>query len=450
MVLIFIIYCVIIGIIGRKTNSIFSLILGIFGLNYFLNGNQFFGALQTLVSLLASLVADKAAMALVIIIVLIFVLSNLLNLINIDFVVDRQLSRYSRRVQEFIVVLISGLATNLDLSNSDTAVHHRDQFELNSGIIPFINPFSIIVIFLSTLLVMFDSINGLNNDIVWFVVLINIPAIWWFIKSIINLLFKYRVDYEVNKEILNLVRPSIKIKQSRIVQTSLNGKRFMQRLLMICLMAVIPAIFVEDQFAVFFFFAIIGIISYTIYLGVKAVYEERIMAEEQIYITIRDSVLGIGPELINFLLILIFTSLSYDFLNVYYAGNYSVLQLIGLSVISLFIGMFAYRDYLFGFAMALPITLLWATSSYAIDTNNIESFYIGLISLATLVQIFQLIDYSNVSFKMILDLSYLVLVVISTLVMNYLGGIEYAFTTFVVFIIMYLIIMIFGLKKVRS
>lgn len=444
MILVYLLFCIVIGLINSRTNVIFSLLLGIFGLNFFLNGNSLIGAAESLVAIPKVMLQNPQAILLVIIIILLFILSNLLNLINIDFILDRYVGRFSHRRQELITYLITFFSTNLDLSNSDIGLHHRKVYDLNSSILPFANPISIIVIFISTLLVMFDSVNGIGIGTATFIVLLNIPAIWWAFKSLVQLIYQQLPDYQINKQNMNLVRPSIEIHQSRVIQTSLNGRRFIKR----CLQLIIPAILISffvQQYQVFMFFIIyiILLISYSIYLGVKAVYEERIMAEEEIYRTIQNSVLGIGPELISFLLTLIFTSLSYDYIERFYANIYSAGQLYILAIIGLLIGMILFKDYLIGIAMALPITLIWITSNYAIDAVSIQGLYVSLISIATLIQIFYLVDMTNVTTRMIIDLTVLFIVTVSITLLTFLFGLISGFTLFVMYVLGYIIIYMF-------
>ncbi len=450
MILIFILFCFVIGFIGRKTNSIFSLILGIFGLTYFTNGNSMLAATQSLVQLPALLLDNSSAMFLIVILLLLFILSNLLNLINIDYVVDRKISTYNRKMQQFIVVILSFFATNLDLSNSDIAANHKDSFELNSGITPFINPISIMVIFLSSLLLMFNGINGLNPNVITLLLMFNIPAIWWLFKSIVNLLFKYHIDYPLNYQNLNKVRPSIEIRQSYKVQTDLSGTRFLKKTFQIALFSVIPTLFLKQYKVVAFMICfLILMILYSIRVGVIAVYNERIMSEEQIYITIRDSLLGIGPELVSFLLVLVFTSLAYDFIERFYASSYTTNQLFVLALLALAIGMVMYKDYLMGFAFALPITLVWVTSNYAIDEHAIRSLYITLLSIATLFQIFYYIDLKKINGRAFLDLTVMLGVVICTLLTMYLANVNLAIILFIIFALMYIISLLLFSRKAR-
>lgn len=440
MILVYLLFCIVIGLINRKTNVIFSLLLGIFGLNFFLNGNSLIGAAQSLVAIPKVMMQNIPAVLLVVIIILLFILSNLLNLINLDFILDRYVGRFSYRRQQLITYFITFFSTNLDLSNSDIGIHHRNVYDINSGILPFANPISIIVIFISTLLVMFDSVNGIGVGTATFIVLLNIPAIWWAFKTLVQLIFNQHPNYRINEFNMNLVRPSIKIEQSRGVQTSLNGYRFLKRCAQLLVPALVLSLFMPSyKIFMFFIIYITLLIAYSIYLGVKAVYEERIMPEEEIYRTIRNSILGIGPELISFLLTLIFTSLSYDYIERFYANIYSVGQLYLLAIIGLIIGMILFKDYLIGIAMALPITLIWITSNYSIDSDTIQSLYISLISLATLIQIFYLIDVSIITLGMALDLIILLFVTLIVIVTIYYGGLISGFTVFVIFSLIYII-----------
>lgn len=444
MILVYLLFCIVIGLINSRTNVIFSLLLAIFGLNFFLNGNSIIGAAESLVAIPKVMLQNPQAVLLVVIIILLFILSNLLNLINIDFILDRYVGKFSHRRQELITYLITFFSTNLDLSNSDIAIHHRKVYDLNSGIFPFANPISIIVIFISTLLVMFDSVNGIGVGSATFIVLLNIPAIWWAFKSLVQLVYKRLPDYSINQGNMNLIRPSIEIHQSRLVQTSLNGRKIIKH----CGLLLIPALaisFFMPSYRIFIFVIIylILLICYAIYLGVKAVYEERIMAEEEIYRTIQNSILGIGPELISFLLTLIFTSLSYDYLERFYANIYSAGQLYLLAMIGLLIGMILFKDYLIGIAMALPITLIWITSNYSIDSSAIHSLYVSLISLATLIQIFYLVDMSTISKRMVIDLFVLCWVTISIMLLIVFKGLIAGFTLFVIYVLLYTIIYMF-------
>lgn len=451
MILVYLLFCIVIGLINRRTNPIFSLILGIFGLNFFLNGNSIIGAAQSLVAIPKVMLQNVPAVLLVVIIILLFILSNLLNLINIDFIIDRYFGRFSYRRQQLFTYIITYFSTNLDLSNSDIGIHHRNVYDINSGILPFANPISIIVIFISTLLVMFDSINGIGVGAATFIVLFNIPAIWWAFKTLIQLIYNKQPNYKINKTNMNQIRPSIEIEQSRIIQTSLNGRRFIIRCLFLLVPAFILSFFMPAyKIFMFFIFYIALLIVYSIYLGVKAVYGERIMPEEAIYRTIQNSILGIGPELISFLLTLIFTSLSYDYIERFYANTYSVGQLYLLSIIGLLIGMVLFKDYLIGIAMALPITLIWITSNYSIDSDSIQSLYISLISLATLIQIFYLVDTTKVTIDMIVDLSILVLVTLTVILTVYAGGFITGFTAFVVFGLIYVITYMFRNSRKKN
>lgn len=451
MILVYLIFCIVIGLINRKTNVIFALILGIFGLNFFLNGNSIIGGIQTLITVPRVMLQNPQAVFLVIIIILLFILSNLLNLINIDFLVDRYVGKFSPRRQQIITFFISFLSTNLDLSNSDIGKHHSKVFDINSWIMPFLNPFSIIVIFTSSLLVMFDTVNGVTTLVASLIIIMNIPALWWAFKTLVSLVYRKNPNYEINEYNMNLIRPSIKVEQSRAVQTTLNGKRFIKRCIQLSLFAIVIGL-TSPSYKIYI--AIISylliLITYVIYLGVKAVYEERIMAEEEIYRTIRNSVLGMGPELVSFLLTLIFTSLSYDYIAKFYANIYSIEQLFILSLIGLLIGMILFKDYLIGISMALPITLIWATSNYSIDFAAIQSLYIVLVSLATLIQIFYLIDFKKVGRKERIDLMILSLVTGSQLIMIYLIGLEAGITLFAIEAISYLIYHMISAKKVKN
>ncbi len=441
MILVYLLFCIVIGLINRKTNPIFSLLLGIFGLNFFLNGNSILGAAQSLVAIPKVMLQNPSAVLLVIIIILLFILSNLLNLINIDFILDRHIGRFSYRRQQLITYVITFFSTNLDLSNSDIGIHHRRVYDLNSGILPFANPISIVVIFISTLLVMFETVNGVGVGTATLIVLLNVPAIWWAFKTLTQLIYKRLPDYRINKTNMKLVRPSIEIHQSRVVQTSLNGRRFIIRSVQLLVPSVLVSLFAPAyRIYMFFILYIILLICYSIYLGVKAVYQERIMAEEEIYRTIQNSILGIGPELIGFLLALIFTSLSYDFLERFYANGYSVGQFYILAIVGLIIGMVLFKDYLIGIAMALPITLIWITSNYSIDADSIQSLYVSLISTATLIQIFYLVDMSEVTSRMVIDLVVLFGVTIITTLVIMISGILVGFTVFIVFALVYIII----------
>lgn len=444
MILVYLVFCIVIGLINRRTNVIFALILGILGLNFFLNGNSIIGALQSLVAIPKVMLNNPQAILLLVIITLLFILSNLLNLINIDFIIDRYVGKFSYRRQQLITFFITFFSTNMDFSNSDIGIHHRRVYNINSGITPFLNPFSIIVIFISTLLVMFYNINGIGAGLATYIVLLNIPAAWWSFKSLTQLIMRREIYYRINKSNLNLIRPSIEIEQSLIVQTSLNGRRFAKRCLQLL---IIPAIlmFTVAKYRIYFFFIsyISLLIAYTVYLGVKAVYEERIMAEEEIYRTIRNSILGIGPELISFLLTLIFTSLSYDYIERFYANVYSIQQLYLLAIIAVLIGMILFKDYLIGLAMAFPITLIWINSNYAIDSESIQILYISLISIVTFIQILYIIDFDKVSKRVIVDMIIFTIVTFSVIFEMYKWGILAGFTLFVIYCLAYIIIQMF-------
>ncbi|WOO88145.1 hypothetical protein RZE82_04255 [Mollicutes bacterium LVI A0039] len=449
MIFVYLLFCVTIGLINRKTNVIYALLLGILGLNFFLNGNKIIGALQSLVAVPKLMFQNPQAVLLVAIIALLFILSNLLNLINVDYMVDRYVGRFSHRRQKIITFFVSFFSTNLDLSHSDLRIHHKGVYDINSGIMPFANPTSIIVIFISSLLVMFDSINGISVGGAMVIILFNIPAIWWGFKTLVQLIFKNEPTYVINVENMNLIRPSIEVEQSIKIQSSLNGIKFIKRFVQLLLIPVIFVLFIPT-YKVYWFIIIyiLSLIAYTIYLGVKAVYEERIMSEEEIYRTIRNSILGIGPELVSFLLTLIFASLSYDFIARYYANIYTVEELYLLSIIGLLIGMMLFKDYLIGIAMALPITLIWITSDYAIDLHSVEMLYISLISFATLIQIFYIIDFKYVNIKQLFDLLVLVLVTISTLAVSYFVGTYAGVATFFIFTILYYLY--FKIKRDRG
>ncbi len=449
MILVYILFCIIIGLINRKTNVIFSLLLGILGLNYFINGNDAIDAIRSLITIPNVILQNPQAVLLVVIIILLFILSNLLNLINIDFILDRQIGRYSQRRQELITFIVTFLSTNLDLSNSDIGVHHRSVYDINSGITPFLNPFSIIVIFISTLLVMFDTVNGIGVGTATAIVLLNVPAAWWALKTLVQLIYNKQPQYQVDKHNINLIRPSIEVEQSLVVQTSLNGKRFIKR----CIQLLIPGIIIGLLIPMYKIYMVIItyivlLILYTIYLGVKAVYEERIMPEEEIYRTIRNSILGIGPELISFLLTLIFTSLSFDYIERFYANIYSVEQLYLLAIIALLVGMVLFKDYLIAIAMALPITLIWITSNYSIDSASVHALYISIISIATLIQILYIIDFSTISKAGILDLIILIIVTLAVISAIYLSGIYAGFTLFVIFAL--ILIVVYMIKGSRE
>ncbi len=444
MILVYLLFCIIIGLINNRTNIIFALLLGILGLNFFLNGNDIVAAAQSLVAIPKMLLISPEAVLLLVVIILLFILSNLLNLINIDFLIDRYAGRFSYRKQQLFTFIISFLSTNLDFANSDISVHHRKVYDINSGIMPFLNMFSIVVIFISTLLVMFDTVNGISLGVATFIVLFNIPAIWWAYKTLIQIVYNKQPDYKINKYNMNLIRPSIDVAQSRVVQTSLNGRRFIKRVAILFPVSLVITFFVPKyQFFAFLIIYLILVIAYTMYLGVKAVYEERIMPEEEIYRTIRNSMLGIGPELISFLLTLIFTSLSYDYIERFYANIYSSSQLFLLALIGLLIGMMLFKDYLIGLAMALPITLVWITSNYSIDEESIQILYISLISIATLIQIFYLLKYDEFNKEMILDLLLLVFVTITTIIIAFYAGLTAGLTLFVVYAIIYICIFMF-------
>ncbi len=449
MILVYLLFCILIGLINNKTNVIFALLLGIFGLNFLLNGNQIIPAIQSLIAIPKVMLTSPTAILLVAIIILVFILSNLLNLINLDFIIDRWIGRFSTRKQQVIVFFVSFFSTNLDLSNSDIRVHHKNVYDINSGILPFINPVSIVVIFISTLLVMFDNVNGLEVTTVGFIVLLNVPALWWAFKTMVHLAYNHDVEYKINNFNMNLVRPSIDVQQSLIVQQSLRGRRFLRMLALLLIPSIIPAIIIpKNKVFVYIISYLILLIGYAIYLGVKAVYEERIMAEEEIYRTIRNSVLGIGPELISFLLTMIFTSLSYDYINRFYANNYNIEQLYLLAIIGLLIGMILFKDYIIGIAMALPITLVWITSNYAIESDAIEVLYISIISIATLIQILYLIDFRKATKALVVDISILIFVTCTIMVMGYMYGRTAGFTLFVVYALVY--IMVFMFRSNRS
>lgn len=434
MILVYLLFCIVIGLINSKTNPLFSLLLGILGLNFFINGNDMLAALQSLVAIPKILGQDTETLLLVLIIILLFILSNLLNLVNIDFMIDRYVGRFSYRSQQLITFLITFLSTNMDFSNSDIGIHHRKTYDINSGITPFLNMFSIIAIFISTILVMFYTINGIGVWAASLIVIFNVPAIWWAYKTLVQLAFNKLPDYKIDKNNMHLVRPSIEIHQSRIVQTTLNGKVFIKRCLQLLLLSLAASILIPANRIFYVLIIFISLlICYAIFLGVKAVYEERIMAEEEIYRTIQNSIIGIGPELLSFLLTLIFTSLSYDFLNRFYANTYSIEALFGLSIIGLLIGMILFKDYLIAIAMAMPISLIWISSNYATSGDSIHIMYISLISLATLIQIFYIIDFSNFDKRMVLDLSLLVLVTLSTIVVLYFFGLVGGITTLVLY-----------------
>lgn len=440
MIFIYIMFFLLIGFINRRTNVIFSLILGIFGLNYFLNGNDLILALQSVVAVPKVMAQNLQAVFLVVIVILLFILSNLLNLINIDFLVDRYVDRFSHRRQKLITFFITLFSTNLELSNSDIGRHHRKVFDLNSGIMPFLNPFSIIVIFISSLLIMFDTVNGIGVGMALFIILLNIPAIWWAFKTLVQLVFNREIDYRINKFNMNLIRPSIEVVQSRGIQKSLNGRRFLLRCIQFIVIPIVLTFIIPNYKAyVFIISYILILIAYTVYLGVKAVYEERIMPEEEIYRTMRSSILGIGPELVSFLLTLIFTSLSYDYIARYYANIYSTEQLYILSIIGLLIGLILFKDYLIGLAMALPITLIWITSDYSINLESIQMLYISLISIATLIQIIFLIDFKYTSKAHVIDLTMMCTVTVLVLAGILLSGFVTGVIIFAIMAISYLL-----------
>ncbi len=440
MILIFILFCLVIGLINLRTNTIFTLILGIFGLFFFMNGNNIFLALQQLVTIPSIIFSNVGTMLLIVVMIELFVLSSLLNLINIDFIIDRHIHYYPEKVQKLIVIFLSLLSTNVDLTNSDIVEHYDEHYNLNSAVMPFVNPLSITSIFMSALLIQFASINGLKDLSVIFLVVVNIPAIWWLQKTLINLYFDISTNYKVSEKNISLIRPTVEVKQSHTVQLSLNGHRFIRRVLLIIAISIIPVIFIPLYRVGVYFVSLLGLlILYTVYLGVKAVYTERIMAEEQIYQTIRDSILAIGPEILSFVLVLIMTSNAYNFLNSYYSNSYSITQLYAIALLALVIGMLTFKDYLFGFAFALPITLIWITGNFAVNTESIEALYISFISIATLIQIFYFIDFNYVNKALIIDLAVLFIVTVTTLLALYFSNVEIAFTVFTIWGLIYII-----------
>lgn len=450
MILIYLLFCLIVGYINRKTGPIFAMLVGIFGLNYFLNGNDLFLALRSLVALPTVLLANPQSLLFVLIILFLFIFSSLSNLINIDFIIERGLGKLSQKSQRLVVIVLSMFSTNLDLSNSEITEHHYRDFDLNSGILPFVNPMSIMLIFITTLLVMFDSINELSVSQVFLVSLLNIPAIWWLIKTIIQLIGNYEVRYTTHKQNMFYIRPSIDVPQSVKVQTNLNGKVYAKRLLQFLLLPIIPALLAPEYKILFFIiYYLITIIFYSIYLGVKAVYEERIMAEELIYATIRDSILGIGPELISFLLVLVYSSLAYDFINRFYTNVYTTEQLYLLALIGLIIGMITFKDYLFGIAFSLPILLTWISLMAINDIPMVFAVFVSFISIATLIQIYFLIDMNKLTKRGMIDLSYLTVITLSTVLVLYTVGYFVAFIIFILFVLIYLIAFVLILRKVK-
>lgn len=450
MILIYLLFCLVIGYINRKTGAIFAMILGIFGLNYFLNGNDLYQALRSLIALPNIILKTPEAILLVVIILLLFIFSNLSNLINVDFIIERGLGKLSVKKQRLIVIILSMFSTNLDLSNSEITEHHRRDFELNSGILPFINPISIMVMFITTLLVMFDRVNQISVGAIYFVTLINIPVLWWLLKTVIHFVGNYEVRYITHKRNLFYIRPSIDVEQSTKIQTSLNGKIYSKRLLQLLIPPIFPTLMMTNYKPLYFIiFYLVTIILYTIYLGVKAVYEERIMSEEVIYSTIRDSILGIGPEIISFLLVLVYTSLSYDFINRFYTNVYTAEQLYLLALIGLIIGMMTFKDYLFGIAFSLPITLIWISTTYISDLSIVYVLFTSFIAIATIIQIYFLVDMNNLSKRGAIDLGYLTLVTAATVITLYSVGILMAALIFALLALIYLISFVLIFRKIK-
>ncbi len=448
MILVYLLFCIVIGLINRRTNMTYALILGIFGLNFFLNGNILVSALQSIVYVPKIIVSNTQVMLLVTIIILLFILSNLLNLINVDILIDKKVQTYSKRRQELIAFFLSFFSTNLEMSNSDIGVHHKRVFAINSGITPFVNPISINVIFLSTLLIMFDKVNGLNTFASVFLIVINIPAIWWIFKQLAQIIVNYKLTFTPIVRNMNLIRPSIEVFQTDVVQKSISGSTFLSKLGQFLALAIFFSLFIPSYkiYAIVIIYLLL-LILYCIHLGVKAAYVERIMAEEEIYRTIRDSILGIGPELLNFCLVLIFSSLSYDYIARYYANVYNPQILFILMIIGLIVGMSLFKDYLIGITIAMPLSLIWITSNYAINSSAIDTMYVCLISTATLIQILYLINIRKVGTREAIDLSILIAVSLSTILVLLYVGIVPAVTLFTIYAIIYILILMYLTKK---
>lgn len=441
MIILYLLFCIVVGLIYRKTNVIYALLLGIFGLDFFLNGNSLIKAAQTIVAIPKVVVQNPPILFLNIIIIQLFILSNLFKLINIVYLIDYNVSKLSDRKQKFIILFITFFSTNLDFSNSDIEKNHKSIYDLNSGITPFLNPISIYVIFISTLLLMFTDINKLNANTVPVLILINIPVIWWTFKTILQILYKKVYNYEIKKDNMELIRPSIDVEKINLNKPSINSKEFFRN----CAILFVPAlafmlIMPGYRFYILIISYLLLVIIYTVYLGVKIVYEERTIAEEQIYITIKNSILGVGIEILSFMLTLMFTSLSYDFIERFYANNYSAVQLYMCVLITILIGILIFKDYLVAIALSMPIILIWTTSNYSIDSQLISIIYISLISIVSLAQIFLLIDFRCLRFEHYVDILMLSSVTVCVIVSLIYGRFVLGFIVFLLFQVAYIFI----------
>ncbi|MGL4589125.1 MAG: hypothetical protein ACRCUP_02645 [Mycoplasmatales bacterium] len=434
MILTILFLILLLAVIKKFSNTNTAIVIGIFLILFLSNTNPIAVILKYVNILLGFLTIDH-----ILLLVLVFnfyILSELFYLVGVDRHLNNYINRHSLKYKNIISHLLLAFSNVFEITSIDYIRKNIARFAVSAFVMPMfgvLSLFSLNIIIMTHLL-----IPQIDSRMYVLLFLLNLPALWWFLKRLIDYSFNYAIGYHIDlKRIFEFV-PSSKLSIEHSPKTDLK---------LHLLIAVFYSVIAISSFFVFNLSFIALLVLFTFFVLVHLiifaeiqVYAHDYFQEKDIYLAIWSGIQAIFPKAINVILIYALTFVYYDFLKVNVSfNNFSTATFYLFITLFILILSIAFQNYLMTLAFAMPTGLIFLNNFRAFD-----SFYLVSISfIISLTVLFQILSFFKNGFKdwrVFSDLSIMFIVVlICYTAYLFTLSISFIFITLLIALLIYII-----------
>ncbi len=410
MILIYIVFCLILLYIYKKTNLIFSLFLGLITLLLINNNFNIHSMFNEFIFQLQLIFSSPVLLYCIAIVTLLFFTSNILVLINYDSILEKRIYMSSNRKQLLIVLLLSFFSKNANFDNLSIVKENNNYYKLNGFLIPFMNIFALYSIFIFLLIYQLMDVNLFDSSIIFLGLIFNLFIIWWIIKNIIDINNNRIVDYPINKQIEKIDNYHLDIKPIQVTPRYSLTYQLRALFIFLTVIAFIGCImFIEvNQFLVFLLIISILLFSYSIYLVIKNSYNLNLMSEDLMFSLLQSSFWRITKNLILLVLMLMLSKEIYTFFEKNIFFDLFEYAFILISILIIFLSIL-FKNYIMPITLTAPLMMLLVNNNDFISSLDFLKILIVIFSLLSIIHFLIIINWKNLTQKSFAHIIYTII-----------------------------------------